>query len=578
MNYGALVDAYERLEATASTDEKTAVLAELFASTDPELLPVVVTLCRGAAFPAWDSTTLGLSSSLTLEAIAKATGVDDDRIEATWRETGDLGDAAAAATGDAPQQTLVPNDLDVRTVHETLSELATYEGEGSQGRKIDAVARLLSDADPREARYVVRTVLGHLRVGVGDGTIRDAIAAAYLGGSFDADAGTVTVPSDDADAVERAYQMTNDYRVVAETARDAGREGLAELDLELFRPVDVMLAEKAESLESGLDAAAPDRDDVLLEYKYDGIRIQIHGDGDEVRLFTRRLEEVTEQFPDVVAAVERAVTADRFVLEAELVAHDPETGESLPFQELSKRVKRETEIERLTREIPVTTYCFDAIHVDGETLLDAPLRERLDRLDGAFEPTEDLQRARYLDPEDHAADLDVAREFYEDALAAGFEGIMVKNLAASYQPGRRVGQMMKVKPVMEPLDLVVTRAEWSEGRRSDYLGRLFLACRDPDREGPDRFREVGRLATGYTDEELAELTELLEPLVRTTDGRMVELDPEVILEIEYEEIQSSPTYDSGFALRFPRFLRRRDDLGLDDVDPIDRVENLFESQ
>jgi DNA ligase-1 len=219
----------------------------------------------------------------------------------------------------------------------------------------------------------------------------------------------------------------------------------------------------------------------------------------------------------------------------------------------------------------VTLHLFDCLH-DGDSLLDDPLAARLDRLDALIDPIPgDIERARHQTPDG----LDAAETFYREALSAGHEGVMCKNPEAAYTPGRRVDTMAKVKPTMEPLDLVVTRAKYSEGRRSEQLGRLYLACYDADQ---DALREVGRLSTGYTDEELAALTERLEPLIRERDGRDVDLDPAVVLEVEYEEIQESTEYGSGYALRFPRFLGVRGDIALTDADTHERVERLYEEQ
>ena len=578
MEYDELVDVYRRLDATPSNNEKTAVLAETFARADADHLPLLVTLVRGSVFAAWEPADLGVSSSLTIDAIVRTTGVDRATVVDWEEETGDLGDAAARAVENGTQQTLVSAPLDVRSVVDTLRETAGYEGEGSQSRRVDAVANLLSRADPEEARYVVRTTLGHLRVGVGEGTVRDAIALAFLADLDPTDSEAVSrLPDGSVAAVERAHQVTNDFRVVAETARDGGAEGLATLDIELFRPVGAMLARKAESLAAGVESVAS-AGSVLLEYKYDGARVQIHKDGEEVRVFTRRLADVTAQFPDIVEAVGEHVAAESCILDGEAVGFDPETGRPVPFQEFSRRIKRERGVEELMAEIPVTLYCFDCLAADGESLLDSPLGARLDRLDALLDPAPgDIKRAareRLDDPTDGPAAAD-AEAFYRDALDAGHEGVMLKNLAAAYQPGRRVGTMMKVKPTMETLDLVVPRAQWSSGRRSEYLGRLFLACYDAE---TDAFREVGRLATGYTDEELEALTDRLEPLVEGRDGQLLDVRPEVVLEIEYEEIQSSTEYDSGFALRFPRFLRVRDDLAPTDADTLERVTALYESQ
>jgi DNA ligase-1 len=597
MEYAALVAVYDRLDATQSTTEKTAIVAETLAETPHEDLPMLVRLLRGTVFAAWDSSDLGVSSSLAARAVAKATGVDEADIEADWRDTGDLGDAAARAVEDQVQQTLLSKPLTVERVYDTFQSLAEVEGSGSEGRRVGEIAGLLSDADPEEARYIVRTALGHLRLGIGEGTIRDAIAEAFL-----AEAGP--------DTVERALQVTNDAGLVAHTAVDEGRAGLDALELAVHRPVQVMLAEKAADVETALlDAGAGGMDDAegdegtdgeatadgdhttlsafadaeekdddshegiepLVEYKVDGFRAQVHATPDETRVFTRRLEDVTHQFPDVVEAVEAGVDADSFVLECEVLGYDPETGEPVPFQQLSRRIKRKYDVQQLVEEVPVVCYAFDLLAVDGETILEETLAERVDRLESVLD---ERDRAIERMPNRWTADPDEARLFYEDALAAGHEGVMVKNPTATYQPGKRVGYMLKVKPVMETLDLTVTRAKWSEGRRSNNLGRLYLACRDGDGD----FREIGRLSTGFTDEQLAELTERLEPTIRAEDGREVLLDPSEVLEVAYEEIQTSPEYDSGYALRFPRFEGFRDDVGVTEVDGLDRVESLYESQ
>ena len=570
MDYAALVETYERLDATQATHELTDVVAEALETADEAHLPLVVKLVRGDPFAAWKPDELGLSSNLTQTAIARATGLDEDAIEDRWRETGDLGSAAEWAVEHRRQQTLVNEDLTVRRVHDTLQEIATYEGEGSQGKRIDALAGLLSDADPASAKYVVRTVLGHLRLGIAEGTIRDAIAGAFLAEREESDFEAAV------EAVERAFQVTNDFRVVAETAREDGIDGLAGLDVELFRPLRVMLARKAEDLEDAVETVAGDGDadegEALLEYKLDGFRIQIHRRGEEITVFTRRLEDVTHQFPEVVEWVEACVEAESAILEAEVLAEDPDTGEPLPFQELSRRIKRKYDVERLREEVPVGVHLFDLLYLDGEAYLDRPLRERLDALAGVLDPRPgDFDRVEHRLVET----VEDAAAVYEDALAAGHEGVMAKNLAATYQPGRRVGNLVKVKPTMEPLDLTVVRAEWSEGRRRNRLGRLFLGCRDPD---AGEFREVGRLSTGFTDEELAEITERLEPTIVEQDGRAVTFEPTQVIEVAYEEIQESPEYGSGYALRFPRFEGFRDDLDLGDVDTVERVEGLFEDQ
>jgi len=590
-----LVGVYDRLAGTASNNEKRDVLADAFAAADPELLDRLVTLARGRLGPAYDRPELGVSSSLTLDAVLQATGASEADVRERWKETGDLGDAAAWAAEHGGQQTLFSTTLTVERVHETLLDIATYEGAGSRDRKVDALAGLVADADPDEARYVVRTALGHLRVGVGEGTIRDAIAVAFLPGEVDGDGRPSTRA---VEAVERAYQVTTDFSVVAATARSDGIAGLRRRSVELGRPVESMLAEKAETLRGGLESAAGDAAmgdatggadgtaaQVRCEYKYDGVRVQAHVDGEDVALFTRRLEDVTAQFPDVVRAVGEGVSVERALLDGELVGYAPETvttdsRDPVAFQELSRRVRRETDVEAMAREVPVVVHLFDCLH-DGRDRLDDPLADRLDALDATYDPVSPrpADGVAGLEPAASATatpeEPEPAAALYRDALDAGHEGLMLKDSTAAYQPGRRVGRCLKVKPTMDPLDLVVTRAKYSEGRRSELLGRLYLACYDAD---ADAFREVGRLSTGYTDEELRALTDRLEGLVVERDGRDVDLQTAVVLEVEYEEVQRSPEYDSGFALRFPRFVTVREDLAPEDADTLEGVTDLYESQ
>lgn len=331
-----------------------------------------------------------------------------------------------------------------------------------------------------------------------------------------------------------------------------------------------MLAQKAESLDDALSDLGDTDGVVLLETKYDGIRAKLHRVDGETRMFTRRLEEVTTQFPDVIRAVDDCITAESMIIEAEIVGRAPATGAPVPFQELSQRVKRKYDIEAMAEEIPVTIHVFDILYVDGESLIDTPLRDRLQAFHAVYTgESEVCQRAEHVE----TASMSEAAEFYESSLAAGHEGVIAKNLDATYQPGSRVGYQQKVKPTMDSLDLVVTRAKWSEGRKSDYLGRPYLACRDGD-----DFKEVGRMHTGFTDAQLEEFTALVEPLIQDVDGREADLRPEVVLEVEFEEIQDSSKYDSGYALRFPRLVAIRSDLSTDDIDTLEVLQSLYQNQ
>lgn len=592
MEYARLVELFEDLEETQSTLEKTDILAEALQECSDDELDAVVRFCRGKVFASWEEGDLGVSSSLTKQAIAKVSGVGEDGIEDAWRETGDLGDAAEQVLGSSSQGMSafmdMGGELGVMEVYDAFRSIAAKEGEGSERAKVDALSELLQRGSPEEARYLVRLAVGAMRLGVGEGIVRDAIADAFLIEDEQEDGDAEERDGEDADdedqedenedeetaaeAVQAAFNVTNDFGLVARTARSEGREGLAKLEMELFRPINAMLAQKTESLDEAFESCADEDDRLVVEYKYDGMRVQIHKDGDEVQVFTRRLDDVSEQFPELVEAVREHVTAEQCVLEGEAVAYDPETGDLVAFQELSRRIKRKYDIDEMVEEIPVVLHLFDVTYLDGETLVDLPLRERWTRLQGIVEPEEMV-----LDLVAHieTSSKEEASDFYQEALAAGHEGAMLKNMDAEYNPGSRVGYMVKLKPIMETLDLVVVKAEWSEGRKSDWLGRLFIACRDQE---TGEFRTIGRMSTGYTDEQLAELTERLEPLIQQEDGREVTLEPEVVLEVAYEEIQESPTYGSGYALRFPRFIQVREDIDLDGVDTLEKVESLYEQQ
>lgn len=567
MKYSALVEVFNRLNATQANLEKTDILAEALSDASTDDLPLITRFCRGKIFASWDDREIGMSSSLAKEAISKTTGASDDDIDDAWRETGDLGDAAASLMEQSRQDLsqFVQDesaDLTVQEIYDTFETIEQAEGEGSVDRKVSELASLLNRADPDEARYIVRLAVGAMRLGVGEGTVRDALAKAFI----------PEIDPDEAEAmVEHAYDVTNDFGLVARALKEDGEEGLNDLELELFRPIKVMLAQKSESMEEGFEDVADEDGVAALEAKYDGMRTQIHKQGDEIRVFTRRLEDVTKQFPDLVQAVEEHIDADECIIEGEAVAYDPDDHSQVPFQTMSKRIKRKYDIEQMVEEIPVVLHLFDITYLDGEGLLDEPLRDRLSRLDSILDP-EDwvIDRAEHLETDD----LDRANDFYQRILSQGHEGIMLKNLDAAYKPGSRVGYMVKLKPIMETLDLVAVRAKWSEGRKSDWLGRLFLACRDEDGE----LLEVGRMSTGFTDEELADLTERLEDLIIEEDGREVTLQPEVVIEVAYEEIQESPKYGSGYALRFPRFIQVREDLSVEEADSLAKVESLYRDQ
>ena len=556
MEYSKLVEVYEELGETQSTLQKTDILAEFFAENEEDLDKIIL-LSMGRSFPEWKDLDLGISSKTMVDIIKQSTGRSEEEIEKVWKEKGDLGFAAEQMAKQKTQQNLMSKDLTVERVLEILEKVAKMEqkslGSVSMDKKKKEVASLLSDADPLEARYIARTFISNLRLGVAEGLIRDALSEAFFDGENKKD-------------IQHAYNLTNDFREVGKACTE-GIEDVRALEIEMFRPIKSMLAKKVDSIEEGFEEVGRP---AAVDYKYDGVRAQIHVKDGEVKLFTRRLEEITDQFPDAVEAVKENIEAETAIIDSEILAYDPETKETIPFQQLSKRIKRKYDIEKLKQEIPVEIRPFDIMYLNGSSELKTGYKDRYSKLENIVDESEwSIRMVDHIETED----AEEVRDMDQKSLNQGHEGIMMKSLDAEYKPGNRVGYMVKLKPVMETLDLAVIGAKWGEGRRSGWLSRIKLGCYNQE---TDEYEMIGRMATGLTDEELEEITGKLKPLITSENGRDVNVKPEIILEAEYEEIQKSPNYISGYALRFPRMKAFRDDK--EEADTLKRVRELFESQ
>ncbi|MBI4020648.1 MAG: ATP-dependent DNA ligase [Candidatus Aenigmarchaeota archaeon] len=626
MEYARLVDTYELLGRTSGRLKKVGAIASLLEDTPAPLLQRVVLLLQGTVFPAWSDREIGIANQLMIKAIALATGFSEQDVVARFTASGDLGKVIDDLTSRKRQRTLASRRLTVEKVVENLQAVAAVEGKGAVDRKLSLVTELLSFATPAEAKYIVRTTLGTLRVGVAEGVIRDAIARAFFAdvvwgpraaaveaeglriiaedgmaldrrlrernrvvtrpageiGKLDlwkpAGKTDLVIVKDDTlgarlkaavtDAIEMAWYLRSDYGEIARIAKERGLRGLESIGLEPGKPYHVLLSEKAPSLEAAL-AAYPN---AALEWKYDGARLSIHKQGDRVWLFTRRLEDVTAQFPEVAAWTKQAIAAKEAIVEGEMLGF--RQGKPMPFQFLSQRIKRKYDIEQIAKEIPVQVNLFDIVSLDGASLFRMPQRERWALLQRVVKPIPGkLQFARHLE----TTDAQQAAAFYREALAAAQEGLMVKNQDAAYQPGRRVGYWLKVKPTMENLDLAIIGGVWGTGKRTGWFGSLVLGCRDGE-----TFRECGMIGTGIKEKgkgvTFEELTALLKPLVTAERGNQVTIRPHVVVEVGYEEIQRSPTYSSGFALRFPRVVRLRPDKGPQEADDLERVRRLYSLQ
>ena len=584
MRYLDITNIYDKIRRTSKRLEKTYLISEFLREISNEELEDIIQLLQGRIFPIWSNQKIGVSSSIVAKAIVLATGMSNSTIEKEWKNTGDLGEAAGNLIRNKKQSTLFSEDLSIKKVIRNIKKLAEIEGSGSVGIKINLIAELLTSAKPREAVYITRTILEDLRVGIADGTLRDAIAWTFFAKDmkfrYSKEGKTTEVEDREVynkyiEAVQEAYDLSNDFLEVARVAKDKGIAGLREINLKAGIPIKVMLAQKVKNAEEALARVGIPAE---LEYKYDGFRMQIHKEeSGKIQIYTRRLEDVTNQFPDVVKLVRTHFNGSSFILDSEAVGYDPKTGKYLPFQSISQRIKRKYDIQKLAEQFPVELNIFDLLFYNGKNLLKTPFAQRRNILENNIHEALlkiGLAKKRVVETENEL------NEFYNESLSKGNEGLMIKNISAPYKPGSRVGYMVKLKPVMDSLDLVIVGAEWGEGKRSKWLSSFTLSCTDNDGD----FVEIGKVGTGIKEKEdqggisFNSMTNLLNPLIISEKGKEVRVKPQIIVEVKFEEIQKSSTYNSGYALRFPRVVNIRNDRLPEDASNIDLVKDLFYNQ
>ncbi len=551
MLYNDLVEVYQDLDSTTKRLEKTDILAKFLAEVgdeEPELLPIVTLLALGRIFPTWSEEELGIGSKLLMKAISQVVGVSPDDVENRMRDTGDIGMAAEELYQKKSQITLFSRPLTIQKVHRNLVKMAEISGNRAQFKKIDYLMELLSSAAPVEAKYLTRTVLEELRVGVGEGTIRDAISQAF------------NIPKE---VAERAHMLTNDMGLVAEVARMEGEEGLRKLTLKPGKPVKPMLAQ----LSPGIKESVEEMGWAICETKYDGIRVQIHRNGDEIDIFTRRLENISLALPEISDYIEKALPHEDFIVEGEIIAS--RDGKPISFQYMLQRVKRKYEIDKMVSKIPLTVYLFDVLYYEGP-ILDEPLQERRKTLESIVKIDEgklELSAQVKVTPEE----IHKAQDLFNHSIEGGHEGIMIKDPNAPYMPGIRGKKMLKLKAEPETLDLVVVGGTYGKGRRAHFIGSYLMAIQDED----NQLKPLAYAATGLDDNTLMELSKMVEPLIINKEGRHVKIEPSIILEIAFSEIVESPESETGYSLRFPVVKRIRNDLGMDEIDTLDRIESIF---
>lgn len=538
MDFIIFAELCKQIESIRGRLDTIELLSEAIREVQPEDLSNFVRFILGKPFPDWSPLKLGIGPNLLYESVAYVTGRNRDSVIRTLNSVGDLGKAVEEMLASKSQTSFFSETLTLAEVYLSFEAIARAEGGKSQRERLRIIQRLFSVASPLEGRYITGILLDDMRIGVGEGNLRDAIAKAF---------------GVDGQLVEYAQQILNDMGEVAVLAAH-GEESLSQVRLQLFHPVRMMLARQGTISQVLADAGM-----IAVEYKYDGARFQFHKQGDVARMYSRRLEDVTNALPDVVSMLLGATEHD-LILDGEVIAS--KDGRPMPFQTVLKRFRRKHGVADAVDSITLIPNVFDILYLDGEMLLARPFSERREILTRVL--------GRYATPQLISDDLSAIEAYYHQALDAGHEGVMLKLLSSRYTPGMRGKDWVKIKPEVDTLDLVVVGAEWGEGKRAHVYGSFLVAARQDDRLVP-----VSRVATGLSDENLSWLYETLREEVIRTEGKMVFFEPRLIFEIGYSEIQQSPNYEGGFALRFPRFVQVREDKDLREANTLEDIEERY---
>lgn len=528
----------ERIDAIAGVLHTAPAGVGVLPRLDQDELPVFVRFVMGKVFPDWSPLKLGIGPNLIFEAVAYVVGEKKAAVIEKINATGDAGTAIEGLLAAKEQTAFFTEESGILDVYRDFERIATSEGKGSQRERVLTLRKLFANASPLEGRYLSRLMLEELRIGIGEGSVRDAIVRA-----FGVDAGLVV----------HAYQAITDLGEVARLASE-GNSALEGVSIEIFRPVKMMLAQQGE-----ISAMVKEHGVVAAEYKYDGTRFQFHKKGDVCRIYSRKLEDVTIGLPDVVEHL-RSATDHDVILDGEVIAISG--GRPMPFQYVIRRFRRKHDVDAAMESIELVPHVFDILLCDGATLIDRPFSERREILESAL--------TKYVAPQVVSDDEGELMRVYQEALAAGHEGILLKAPESLYTPGIRGKMWAKVKPEVDTLDLAVIGAEWGEGKRAHLFGSFLLACQDQGKLLP-----VGRVATGFSEEMLAEVYEILKDTVISRSGKSVSFEPQVVFEVGYSEVQVSTNYASGYALRFPRFIHLRDDKSVDEIETIDVLRERF---
>ncbi|MEE2606074.1 MAG: ATP-dependent DNA ligase [Thermoproteota archaeon] len=578
MRFAEFADFFERMESTSKRLELTEILVELLKQTPTDVISKAVYLIQGKLRPNFEGIELGVAEKLAMKSIAKSAGITIKKIEDDYKVGGDLGITAGNVLTQKTQTTFSAENITLERVYDTLFKIAKLEGRRSQDMKIKYISSLLNDATSTEAKFILKILLGTLRLGIAENTLMDALAIAFTG------------EKSNRELVEHAYNVSSDLGHVSEVIAKQGIDGIKKFEINVFSPIRPMLADR---VKSETDAFKKFQKEFAAEYKLDGERAQIHKKGNEIIIFSRSLEKITQYYPDIVEKIPNMLICEDCILEAEIVAINENTGDFLPFQELMHR-RRKYKVEKAVLDYPITVNFFDVLYVDGKKSINLPYLERRHLLQKIIKET---KFAKVIPMSIMKNDGDVI-EVLENSINSGCEGLMLKMLDSSYRAGMRGSNWLKLKreyqnELGDSLDLIVIGAFFGKGRRTGRYGTLLLATYNSEN---DTFPSICKVGTGFTDESLDQLYQLLSPNVTIKMNSRIESDmeadvwfePNLVIEIVASEITLSPIHktgfdvlrkDSGFALRFPKFTGKiRTEKHVEDASTDEEVIALYKTQ
>ena len=578
MKFSIISDAFQQMEATTKRLELTDILVKLIQEIPEDVIAKAIYLIQGKLRPNFEGVELGIAEKLVMRAMSKSSGIPLKKIEGDYNKGGDLGQTAENILQQKIQTTFASEVITLEKVYDTLFKISKLEGKGSQEMKMKYVSSMLNDATPQESKFILKILLGTLRLGIAENTVMDALAIAFTG------------KKENREIIENAYNVSSDLGKVAEVISTGGVEEIEKFQIKLFSPIRPMLADR---IKSGEETVEKFQEKFAAEYKLDGERAQIHKQKDKIEIFSRSLEIITSYYPDIVEKISKLIISEDVILEAEVVAMNSNSGDFLPFQELMHR-RRKYEIEEAVTKYPITVNFFDVLFSEGKNCMDMRYEERRELLEKIIKQ-DDFAR---LIPMSIIESKEQVLEVLENSINSGCEGLMLKHLDSTYRAGIRGSNWLKLKreyqnELGDSLDLVVVGAFFGKGRRTGKYGTLLLSTYNDEE---DVFPSICKVGTGFTDESLDQLYQILSPKVTLKKNpRIVSemeadvwFEPELVIEIVASEITQSPIHKTaldkikegtGLALRFPKFTGKiRTEKNSEDASTDEEVIALYKVQ